>query len=212
MPLREEHVHFLKKTLLPLHTHRSLSLYYSQLAFCILQFVEKDPSLTPSILEYLFKHWPKFNSQKEVLLWGEVEEILETCLNASTTLANLMPIFGKQLASSLQSPHFQVTERCLMLWNSDSFRKLLLTHRTRLFPLIIPPMIRYSKQHWNKNVQVFVFNALRITMEMDPVLFELLSTPLNAAGSLESTTAKDEADRRALQWAALEQQVAQSKS
>ena len=40
---------FLLKVLLPLHKVKSLSVYHPQLAYCVVQFLEKDPSLTEPV-------------------------------------------------------------------------------------------------------------------------------------------------------------------
>ena len=40
---------FLIKVLLPLHKVKSLSVYHPQLAYCVVQFLEKDPSLTEQV-------------------------------------------------------------------------------------------------------------------------------------------------------------------
>ncbi|XP_078090367.1 protein phosphatase 2, regulatory subunit B', epsilon isoform X2 [Mustelus asterias] len=66
LPLKAEHKQFLIKVLLPLHSVRTLSLFHAQLAYCIVQFLEKDPTLTESIVRGLLKFWPKTCSQKEV--------------------------------------------------------------------------------------------------------------------------------------------------
>lgn len=49
LPLKEEHKIFLLKVLLPLHKVKSLSVYHPQLAYCVVQFLEKDPSLTEQV-------------------------------------------------------------------------------------------------------------------------------------------------------------------
>lgn len=46
LPLKEEHKQFLMKVLMPLHKAKALSMYHPQLAYCIVQFLEKDPTLT----------------------------------------------------------------------------------------------------------------------------------------------------------------------
>ena len=66
LPLKEEHKVFLLKVLLPLHKVKSLSVYHPQLAYCVVQFLEKDPSLTESVIKCLLKFWPKTHSPKEV--------------------------------------------------------------------------------------------------------------------------------------------------
>ena len=49
LPLKEEHKAFLLRVLIPLHKVKSLSCYHPQLAYCVVQFLEKDPSLTEPV-------------------------------------------------------------------------------------------------------------------------------------------------------------------
>ena len=89
--------------LLPLHKVRSLSVYHPQLAYCVVQFLEKDPSLTEPVIMSLLRslsittsemmdqiysmilidcgpptrYWPKVHSPKEVMFLNELEEILD---------------------------------------------------------------------------------------------------------------------------------------
>lgn len=49
LPLKEEHKVFLLKVLLPLHKVKSLSVYHPQLAYCMVQFLEKDGTLTEPV-------------------------------------------------------------------------------------------------------------------------------------------------------------------
>ncbi|EDS41109.1 serine/threonine protein phosphatase 2A [Culex quinquefasciatus] len=77
LPLKEEHKQFLLKVLLPLHKVKSLSVYHPQLAYCVVQFLEKDPALTQPVIKCLLKFWPKTHSPKEVMFLNELEEILD---------------------------------------------------------------------------------------------------------------------------------------
>lgn len=49
LPLKEEHKNFLTRALIPLHKVRSLSTYHPQLAYCVVQFLEKDAGLTEEV-------------------------------------------------------------------------------------------------------------------------------------------------------------------
>jgi serine/threonine-protein phosphatase 2A regulatory subunit B' len=49
LPLKEEHKTFLTKVLIPLHKAKSLALYHPQLGYCVVQFLEKDQSLTAEV-------------------------------------------------------------------------------------------------------------------------------------------------------------------
>ena len=49
LPLKEEHRTFLLRVLVPLHKVKSLSLYHPQLAYCVVQFLEKDQALAEPV-------------------------------------------------------------------------------------------------------------------------------------------------------------------
>ena len=58
LPLKEEHKIFLLKVLMPLHKVKSLSVYHPQLAYCVVQFLEKDPSLTEQVrIAFELRNW-----------------------------------------------------------------------------------------------------------------------------------------------------------
>ena len=50
--------------------------------------------------------------------------------------------------------------------------KLIVNHRTQLFPKLIPSLYRNSKQHWNQTVHGLTYNVLKLLMEADPLLFD----------------------------------------
>ena len=125
LPLKEEHKLFLTRVLIPLHKVKSLSMYHPQLAYCIVQFLEKDAALTEEVCSQfivgklkainnfqvvlgLLRYWPKVNSTKEVMFLNEVEDIFEVMDPAEFAKVQ-EPLFN-QLAKSVASPHFQVSQ------------------------------------------------------------------------------------------------------
>lgn len=106
LPLKEEHKTFLTKALLPLHKVKSLTCYHPQLAYCIVQFLEKDPTLTSDVIYGLLRVWPKTNSPKELMFLNEVEEILDVVDPAE--FQKIQVALFQQLARCVGSPHFQV--------------------------------------------------------------------------------------------------------
>lgn len=77
-----------------------------QLAYCVVQFLEKDPSLTEQVVCGLLKFWPKTCSVKEVMFLGEIEEILDVI--DPTQFQRIMDRLFRQIARSVSSSHFQV--------------------------------------------------------------------------------------------------------
>lgn len=77
VPLKEEHKLFLTRVLIHLHRPKGMQVYFRQLAYCVYQFVEKEPMLGVDVVRRILRYWPVTNCQKEVLLIGELEELVE---------------------------------------------------------------------------------------------------------------------------------------
>ncbi|KAL1129540.1 hypothetical protein AAG570_012485, partial [Ranatra chinensis] len=170
LPLKEEHKIFLLKVLLPLHKVKSLSVYHPQLAYCVVQFLEKDASLTEPVIKSLLKFWPKTHSPKEVMFLNELEEILDVIEPAEFQKV-MVPLFV-QLAKCISSPHFQVAERALYYWNNEYIMSLISDNAFTILPIMFPSLYRNSKSHWNKTIHGLIYNALKLFMEMNHKLVD----------------------------------------
>ncbi|CAE6464981.1 unnamed protein product [Rhizoctonia solani] len=170
LPLKEEHKMFLTRVLIPLHKVKSLSLYHPQLAYCVVQFLEKDSGLTEEVLRGLLRYWPKVNSPKEVMFLNEVEEVLDV-IDPGEFVKIQEPLF-RQLARCVNSQHFQVAERALYYWNNEYIVNLMGDNISVILPLVFPALYQNSKTHWNRTIHGMVYNALKLFMEINPELFE----------------------------------------
>ncbi|XP_058018703.1 serine/threonine-protein phosphatase 2A 56 kDa regulatory subunit gamma isoform isoform X2 [Ahaetulla prasina] len=170
LPLKEEHKIFLLKVLLPLHKVKSLSVYHPQLAYCVVQFLEKDSTLTEPVVMALLKYWPKTHSPKEVMFLNELEEILDVI--EPTEFVKVMEPLFRQLAKCVSSPHFQVAERALYYWNNEYIMSLISDNAAKILPIMFPSLYRNSKTHWNKTIHGLIYNALKLFMEMNQKLFD----------------------------------------
>ncbi|KAI6237431.1 Serine/threonine protein phosphatase 2A regulatory subunit [Aphelenchoides besseyi] len=173
LPLKQEHKVFLVKVLLPLHKPRCLSLYHAQLAYCVVQFIEKDSTLTPQVFDALLKFWPRTCSSKEVMFLGEVEEILDI-IEPEQFKKIIDPLF-KQLAKCVSSPHFQVAERALYFWNNEYILSMIEETSAQVMPIMFPPLYKISREHWNQTIVALVYNVLKTFMEMNGKLFDELT-------------------------------------
>ncbi|CEL94017.1 unnamed protein product [Vitrella brassicaformis CCMP3155] len=200
LPLKEEHRQFLEHSLIPLHKARTLNAFHQQLAYCMTQFVEKDPRLAETILMGLLRYWPVTNTPKEVLFLNELEEILE--LTQPPEFQRVMEPLFKKVAACIVSPHFQVAERVLFLWNNDYIVKLINQNRQTLFPIVIGALYKNSKHHWNNTVHGLTYNVLKLLMEADPPLFDECSNKHRESEEKQ----KQYEDDRARKWASLQTQ------
>lgn len=196
LPLKEEHKIFLVRILIPLHKVRCLSLYHPQLAYCIVQFLEKEPLLTEEVVMGLLRYWPKINSTKEIMFLNEIEDIFEV-IEPLEFIKIEVPLFV-QLAKCISSPHFQVAEKVLSYWNNEYFLNLCIENAEVILPIIFPALYELTSQleldgtngeesisdpymlveqainsgSWNRAIHAMAFKALKIFLETNPILCE----------------------------------------
>ncbi|XP_054819507.1 serine/threonine protein phosphatase 2A 57 kDa regulatory subunit B' beta isoform-like [Prosopis cineraria] len=170
LPMKEEHKLFLVRALIPLHKPKPVAVYHQQLSYCITQFVEKDFKLADTVIRGLLKYWPVTNCQKEVLFLGELEEVLEAT-QAAEFQRCMVPLF-RRIARCLNSSHFQVAERALILWNNEHIVSLIAQSRSVILPIIFEALEKNIQSHWNQAVHGLTVNVRKMFMEMDDELYE----------------------------------------
>jgi hypothetical protein len=95
---------------MPLHRPKTLSMYHQQLAYCVMQYIEKDVAMSAIVVEGLVKSWPWTSSSKQVVFLNELEEVLEL-MGAEQVEQVLEPLF-RTIAKCVGSRHFQVRTGC----------------------------------------------------------------------------------------------------
>ncbi|CDS02840.1 Putative Serine/threonine-protein phosphatase2A regulatory subunit delta isoform [Lichtheimia ramosa] len=201
LPLKEEHKIFLTRVLIPLHKVKSLGLYHPQLAYCVVQFLEKDQSLTYEVITGLLRYWPKVNSPKEVMFLNELEEILDV-IDAYEFQRVMVPLFIK-LSQCISSSHFQVAERALYYWSNDYIVSLIAENMETVMPIIFPALYKTSKSHWNKTILNLVYTALKLCMDINPVLFDECANQYKVQRQLERKRQKESEEN----WKMLQRKV-----
>ncbi|KAK6778697.1 hypothetical protein RDI58_025415 [Solanum bulbocastanum] len=194
LPMKEEHKLFLVRALIPLHKPKTVAMYHQQLSYCIVQFVEKDYKLSDTVIRGLLKYWPVTNCQKEVLFLQELEEVLETT-QAAEFQRCMVPLF-RQIARCLNSPHFQVAERALFLWNNEHIVGLIAQNRNVIFPIIFDALQKNIDNHWNQAIHGLTVNVRKMFMEMDADLFDECQRQY----SEKATRATELEEQRQLRW------------
>uniref|UniRef100_A0A8C8SEA3 Serine/threonine protein phosphatase 2A regulatory subunit n=1 Tax=Pelusios castaneus TaxID=367368 RepID=A0A8C8SEA3_9SAUR len=161
LPLKGEHKQFLIKVLIPMHTARGLALFHAQLAYCVVQFLEKDTTLT-----------------EPVMFLGEIEEILDVI--EPTQFKKIEEPLFKQISKCVSSSHFQVAERALYFWNNEYILSLIEENIDKILPIMFGSLYKISKEHWNPTIVALVYNVLKTLMEMNGKLFDELTSSYKA--------------------------------
>jgi serine/threonine-protein phosphatase 2A regulatory subunit B' len=185
LPIKEQHKSFLSRVLLPLHKVTFVSVFHPQLSYCVTQFLEKDASLAPKIVKAILKFWPVTNSKKELMFLNEIEEVLDRV--ESQNLGDAQEPLFRQLARSINSPHFQVSERAIYVLNNDVILRFVTNNRETLVPILSKALysntfvqealqndqswqqsIKWQeKGHWNPTIVELTQDILKLFNEMD---------------------------------------------
>ena len=70
----------------------------------------------------------------------------------------------------------KVAERSLALWSNEYVVQLIEENLEQILPILLPPLCRISKTHWNTNIVTLTFNLLKNLMEINkPLCDEILN-------------------------------------
>lgn len=167
-PLKAEHQQMLLKCLMPLHRKKQLPTYHKQLVHIVAQFLTKETSLGPPVLAYLYRYWPKGNSQKQVLFLNEMQSFAQAL---GTTFPPLLVDYCKKIAFCCESVHFMVAERALAFFHLQNFVSLITTHAEDVFPILVPAIFRNSKRHWSGAIHDHNEHAIEVLNGVDADLY-----------------------------------------
>ncbi|OMH83491.1 Serine/threonine-protein phosphatase 2A 56 kDa regulatory subunit delta isoform [Zancudomyces culisetae] len=142
----------------------------SEVTYCTVQFIEKEPALSTEIVFQLLKYWPKTNSSKEVMYLNEIEEILEvvTVEEFETFHCQLF----SRLSKCIVSPQFQVAERAFSFWRNDHIIQLINMTLEAIMPIVLKEVFYSCKSHWNSNIHHQANAVYKYFMLSDQLLFE----------------------------------------
>ncbi|CAN1276347.1 Serine/threonine protein phosphatase 2A 57 kDa regulatory subunit B' beta isoform [Linum perenne] len=201
VPLKEEHKLFLIRVLIPLHKPKGMVVYHRQLAYCITQFVQKEPMMGGLIVRGILKYWPITNCQKEILLISELEELVEN-MDPDHYRRLALPLCT-QITRCLNSWNSQVAERAIYIWNNEVFVKMATSAMEEVFPVVVEGMEKNLKWHWSSNVKQLTENVKKMVEEMDQTLYDKC---LQEIGHKEFVARQEEMKRKA-KWERIELQA-----
>ncbi|PIA56717.1 hypothetical protein AQUCO_00700815v1 [Aquilegia coerulea] len=204
VPLKEEHKLFLMRVLIPLHKPKGMQAYHRQLAYCVSQFVQKEPALGGLVVTGILRYWPITNCQKEVLLIGELEEMVESV--DPEQYKQLAKPLCSQIVRCFNSWNSQVSERALYVWNNEHFVKMASQATEEVFPVVVEGIEKNLKWHWSKNVRQLTSSVKVMLEEMEPTLYSRCLRELE----LQDFFIDQEQKKRKQNWERIELAASQS--
>lgn len=171
VPLREEHIHFFKKVLVPLHKVQTSIYFHIELIRCSMLFLSKDPSLATTLVEGLLKYWPFANNLKELAYLNELLDVIEVCSEMHNIEPLIEPIFIRVI-KCITSSHLQIADKVMCFFENPSFNTLLKTYKEVAIPTFVPVVNILSQNHWHKLIQESLIALSGILQNIDKDLYD----------------------------------------
>ena len=190
VPIKDEHKIMLIKALIPLHKAKNIAEYHPQLSYCMALYVAKDHTLTRDIIPGLLKYWPFSSSTKQIMFLNELDDIFEYV--QEDDVASFLDQLALRLAKCIGGLHFQVSERTLLLWNSERFSTLLFEssrYRAQMFRIIFPILYDNQQGHWHENIRTLSGQILDQYKNIDKDLYFQLKDDYDAALAAQTAAA-----------------------
>lgn len=217
LPLKGEHVAFLRKSLLPLHKPEDIVHYYPHFLYCLSQYIEKEPSTAEYILEDFLKNWSTTSLCKQVLLLNEFEDILELAM--MDIILPMLPDVLRIFRSCIECDHYQVCERALLLWNNEKLVStgiLSASYAEDVLPEVFEGLVKQT-EHWSPSVSSLATTVLQHYESSNPTLYGTFHDQLAAkrreefANGGEEIMAENQRREREAMWKVVEDKVADAR-
>jgi len=215
IPLAEEHEDFMEAILLPLHSGPTFKNYARQLSYCMIEYLDKDPTQINAVILGLISYWPVQSAAKRMLIFDELKEYIQ--LIDRTRFFELSTEFWELIGGALASQHFKLAEEVLdwleqesthYIQTQFSIASLLITERRQSYPILLPALFQNVQKHWHKTIREKSLQICSHLMTVDPALYlEQVHPLLNVKREIKKKSAS-----RKSRWAAVKRQAAKKKA
>ena len=137
IPLREDHINFFKKILIPLHKNKC-EQYFDKLNTCTILYLGKEPNLSYILLENLFKIFYTQTYQVKILFLEEIEIILDyiDIVKISNYIKDLINI----IVGCFSEYNIDLKKKALPFLKNNIFISIIKAYKTISFNIIFPKL------------------------------------------------------------------------
>ncbi|GKV38581.1 hypothetical protein SLEP1_g46471 [Rubroshorea leprosula] len=159
VPLQEEHTHFLRLVLIPMHKIKSYPYFSHWLQMCLVRFMEKDSSLVNLIFEGILSGDPT-PSTSELCLLDELIYLMKFSTIKEIDQPNAQLLF-RRTANGLGGYEVKVAKKALDIASFNRFLELAKLHKEASIPVMILALqnaVNYSR---NSSVPIIAKHILK---------------------------------------------------
>ena len=114
-------------------------------------FVDYKRSNASKILDYLVKHWPVVQNEKQVVYIKLMNMLLPKA--TPKDLHRLICRAFALYAQALRSHSSTLADQAMQIWGSSRAEKLLSSYAKLIIPIVLPALFYASKTHWSPAIR-----------------------------------------------------------
>jgi len=165
IPLKQDHISFYEKYFLALHSSPNFLSFHIPYVQCLIKYISKsNSSIVPTVL-FISKHWPCSDKKKQLVFIAELSElfvVFESLISQDLAI----PIF-KQISMCTLSESQDVSASSFDFLMNPDILPILTRYSHILYPIIMDPVTRAAKTHWDECTQTNALVTLQILSEID---------------------------------------------
>jgi hypothetical protein len=175
-PLSSEHISYFYRFGLPLHSLGDYSQFAGPLGELVIRYVTKSGFLLELAVFYILKYCPRAHRQKQGLFLREFERLLSS-FEIHVTVRMAIAVF-RLIGETTLNENTEVADTAISILMNSNLRFVLKSHAVKLYPLIVDPIYRAARKHWDDCIRSNAFVALQSLSELDHVTFNTVKDKL----------------------------------
>ena len=175
IPLREDHINFFNKILIPLHKNKC-EQYFEKLNTCTILFLGKDPNLAYILLENLFKIFYTQTYKVKILFLEEIEIILNfiDIVKISNYVKDLINI----IVGCFSEYDIDLKKKALPFLKNNIFISIIKAYKNISFNIIVPKLNHLIS--WDDESESAINSIKQTLKEIESIkYYDALNSKLN---------------------------------
>ncbi|OHT15000.1 phosphoprotein phosphatase [Tritrichomonas foetus] len=165
-PLKSDNIDMFNRIILPLHCLNNYHTFQRSLVPVIARFIAKSDNLLQNALDYLNKHWPCTDRNKQSMFLKEYEELVITFDNRMTQPMALQ--FFRKINECIGNEHTVVACASLEILQNTKLNHFIKSNASSLYFMLIMTITNVLKEHWDDDTRDMSAATLDVLNETEP--------------------------------------------
>ena len=149
----------------PLVADSYLTFFMKELASACEYFMRAAQKHVNVVVDTIIKYWPRTRLSKQIFLLNVLTSAIPhlSQRDFSQRIPKIFPIYSE----CLRSPSSKLAEASLAIWDSLEVQAILGIFAKQVFPLVVPAMLKVSKEHWAESVRRIAARGMSFVVKTD---------------------------------------------